>query len=34
MIYMLDTNILIYLMKNGPLSVVEKVAQLIPQDHS
>ena len=32
MIYMLDTNILIYFMKNRPLSVAEKVAQLIPQD--
>lgn len=32
MIYMLDTNILIYLMKNRPLSVAEKVAQLMPQD--
>lgn len=32
MIYMLDTNILIYLMKNRPLSVAEKVAQLTPQD--
>ena len=29
---MLDTNILIYLMKKRPLSVAEKVAQLMPQD--
>lgn len=32
MIYMLDTNILIYLMKNQPLAVAERVAQLSPQD--
>lgn len=32
MIYMLDTNILIYLMKNKPLAVAERVAQLSPQD--
>ncbi len=31
MIYILDTNILIYLMKNRLLSVTQKVAQLIPQ---
>lgn len=32
MIYMLDTNILIYLMKNKPLVVAERVAKLLPQD--
>lgn len=32
MIYMLDTNILIYLMKNRPLAVAERVGQLLPQD--
>ncbi|MEG9481826.1 type II toxin-antitoxin system VapC family toxin [Mannheimia sp. HC-2023] len=32
MIYMLDTNILIYLMKNRPLAVAERVAQLTPSD--
>lgn len=32
MIYMLDTNILIYLMKNRPLIVAERVAKLLPQD--
>ncbi len=32
MIYMLDTNILIYLMKNKPLVVAERVGQLLPQD--
>ncbi|RZN56038.1 type II toxin-antitoxin system VapC family toxin [Avibacterium paragallinarum] len=32
MIYMLDTNILIYLMKNKPLKVTERVAQLSTQD--
>lgn len=32
MIYMLDTNILIYLMKNKPLAVAERVGQLLPQD--
>ena len=32
MIYMLDTNILIYLMKNKPLSVAERVAKLTSQD--
>ncbi|MEG9488075.1 PIN domain-containing protein [Mannheimia indoligenes] len=31
MIYMLDTNILIYLMKNRPLAVAERV-QLTPSD--
>ena len=32
MIYMLDTNILIYLMKNKPLAVAERVAKLTSQD--
>lgn len=32
MIYMLDTNILIYLMKNRPFAVAERVGQLLPQD--
>ncbi|MFZ7274364.1 type II toxin-antitoxin system VapC family toxin [Avibacterium avium] len=32
MIYMLDTNILIYLMKNKPLAVAERVGQLLPSD--
>lgn len=32
MIYMLDTNILIYLMKNRPLAVAERVAKLTAQD--
>lgn len=32
MIYMLDTNMLIYLMKNRPLAVAERVAQLTPSD--
>lgn len=32
MIYMLDTNIIIYLMKNCPQSVVEKINQLSPND--
>lgn len=32
MIYLLDTNILIYLMKKQPLAVAERVAQLSPQD--
>nr|WP_244298018.1 type II toxin-antitoxin system VapC family toxin [Actinobacillus vicugnae] len=29
---MLDTNILIYLMKNKPLAVAQRVAKLVPQD--
>lgn len=32
MIYMLDTNILIYLMKNRPLAVAKRVAKLLPSD--
>lgn len=32
MIYMLDINILIYLMKNKPLAVAERVAKLTSQD--
>lgn len=32
MIYMLDTNIIIYLMKNRPQAVSERVAQLSPHD--
>lgn len=32
MIYMLDTNIIIYFMKKHPQSVVEKVDQLSPND--
>ncbi len=32
MIYMFDTNILIYLMKNKPLAVAERVAKLTSQD--
>lgn len=30
--YMLDTNILIYLMKNKPASVAERVSKLTPED--
>ena len=30
--YMLDTNILIYFMKNKPLSVIERVNQLSQDD--
>lgn len=33
MIYMLDTNIIIYLMKNRPQIVADRVAQLLPNDH-
>lgn len=32
MIYMLDTNILIYLMKQRPISVVENINRLSPND--
>ena len=32
MIYMLDTNILIYLLKNKPMSVAERINQLNPLD--
>lgn len=32
MIYMLDTNIIIYLMKNRPKIVAERVSQLLPND--
>ncbi|WP_109078295.1 type II toxin-antitoxin system VapC family toxin [Aggregatibacter kilianii] len=32
MIYLLDTNIIIYLMKNRPQAVADKVAQLPPND--
>ncbi|PJG82947.1 type II toxin-antitoxin system VapC family toxin [Caviibacterium pharyngocola] len=32
MIYMLDTNILIYLMKNKPITVAERIAKLNSQD--
>ena len=32
MIYMLDTNILIYLLKNKPISVAERINQLDPLD--
>lgn len=33
MMYMLDTNIIIYLIKNKPQSVAEHVAALSPNDH-
>lgn len=32
MIYMLDTNIIIYLMKNRPKIIAERVSQLLPND--
>ena len=32
MIYMLDTNIIIYLMKNRPESVARKISSLAPHD--